>query len=271
MRLTSFEKDVRREIEQWERGDASIFVQALNWAMKPMDWVVDRVAPPEIVDQAGDAIEHFLSLLNDASEWTYNADDLLVAARKRGLEVDRAEDLRLQALEDLDPLARSRFSQNTIMAAVEGGGAGLGGVFLIAADIPLLFTINFRLIQQIGAAYGFPMRGPAFRPLVLAIYNVAASGGREAKHAALREISVAAAAFADDLEYRGRVRGSFREQNRHIPREIAKNIVGRKLGQAIPVAGAAVGAGINYWFTSETAQAAFMLFRALYLEWKERS
>ena len=31
-----------------------------------------------------------------------------------------------------------------------------------------------------------------------------------------------------------------------------------------------VGAGINYWFTSETATAAFMLFRALYLERKER-
>ena len=115
------------------------------------------------------------------------------------------------------------------------------------------------------------MRGPAYRPLVLAIFNVAASGGRDAKSAALREISVAAAAFANELEYRGRVTGTFREQNRHVPREIAKNIVGRKLAQTIPVAGAAVGAGINYWFTTETAEAAFMLFRAMYLEWKERS
>lgn len=271
MRLNSFERDVQREIEKWERGDSSILMQAMNWAMKPMDWVVDRVAPADAVDQAGAAVEQFLAMLNDASEWTYNADDLVQAARKRGLDVERAEDLRHHPLEELDVLARSRFSQNTILAAIEGGGTGLGGIFLIAADIPLLFTINFRLIQQIGAAYGFPMRGPAFRPLVLAVYNVAASGGREAKSAALREISVAASAFANDLEYRGRVTGTFREQNRHVPREIAKNIVGRKLAQTIPVAGAAVGAGINYWFTSETAQTAFMLFRALYLEWKERS
>jgi hypothetical protein len=39
----------------------------------------------------------------------------------------------------------------------------------------------------------------------------------------------------------------------------------------IPIAGAAVGAGINYWFTTETAETAFMLMRALYLERKERS
>ena len=81
---------------------------------------------------------------------------------------------------------------------------------------------------------------------------------------------MAAAAIANDLAYRGKVRGTFQDQNRHLPREIAKNIVGRKLGQAIPIAGAAVGAGINYWFTSETAETSYMLFRALFLERKER-
>ena len=146
----------------------------------------------------------------------------------------------------------------------------MGGAMLIAADIPLLFTINLRLIQQIGAAYGFPMRGLSYRPLVLSIFNVASSNSREARHEAMREVSVAGASLARDSEYRGRVSGTFREQNRHLPREIAKNIVGRKLAQTIPIAGAAVGAGINYWFTTETAETSFMLLRALYLERKER-
>lgn len=270
MRLSTYEKNVQREIEEWQRGEASVLMQAFNWAMKPMDWVVERVVPPEAVDRASDAVEQFLSILNDASEWTYDASDTLAEARKAGLSIEKIEDLRDQPLEQLDPLARGHFTQNAVLAAIEGGGTGLGGAVLIAADIPLLFTINFRLIQQIGACYGYPMRGPQYRPLVLAIYNVAASGGREAKGTALREISVAAAAFANNLAYKGRVTGTFQEQNRHLPREIAKNIVGRKLGQAIPIAGAAVGAGINYWFTSETAKTAYMLFRALYLERKER-
>lgn len=270
MRLNDYEKDVRREIEKWQSGEGSIFSQALNWAMRPMDWVVDRVVPPDLVDQAGDAVSQFLSFLNDASEWTYDDLDVLENARKAGLKAEKLEDLRDVSLDKLDPLARSHFTQNTILAAVEGGGAGLGGAFLIAADIPLLFTINFRMIQQIGGAFGFPMRGPEYRPLVLSIYNVAASSGREAKADALREVSVAAAAFAHDQAYRGRISGTFRDQNRHLPREIAKNIVGRKIGQTIPIAGAAVGAGINYWFTTETAEAAYMLFRALYLERKER-
>lgn len=270
MRLTAYEKEVQREIDKWQRGDASMITQALSFVMKPVDWVVERAVPEELVEQAGEAVEQFLALLNDASTWTIEAGDLLAAAKRKGLGVESVEDLRDAPLEQLDVLARSFFNENTMLAAIEGGGTGLGGVFLIAADIPLLFTINFRLIQQIGGAYGFPMSSPEYRPIVLSIYNAAASGEREARNAALREVSVAAAAFANDIAYKGRVRGTFRDQNRHFPREIAKNIVGRKVLQTIPLAGAAIGAGINYWFTNETAQTAYMIFRALYLEHKDR-
>jgi hypothetical protein len=273
MRLNDYERGVQREIERWERGGQdSLFAQALDLAMRPLDWAMDRFVPEGVVNALGEALNAALGTLNDASEWTYDAADLLGKARAQGIEAEAVEDLRDRPLEDLDRLARSLVSQNTIMAALSGGGAGLGGALFVAADIPVLFTVNFRLIQQIGAAYGFPMRGPEFKPLVLAIFNVAASGSREAKSDALRELSVAGAAFAHGSGYKGRpAQGTFREQIGHVPREIAKSLAARKLAQMIPVAGAAVGAGVNYWFTDQTAEAALMLFRALYLERKERA
>lgn len=270
MRLSSYEKQVQREIEQWQRGQASVLMQAFNWAMKPFDWVVERVVSPDLMEQGDQVVEQFLNILNDASQWTYADADLLADAKSRGMDIESIADLRDESIEDLDSLAKSYFSENAVLAAIEGGGTGLGGFVLIMADIPLLFTINLRLIQQIGASYGFEVDSPEFRPLVLGIFNVASSGSREAKNQALREVSVAAAAFANNLEYKGRISGTFRDQNRHLPREIVKNLIGRKLAQTIPIAGAAVGAGINYWFTSEAAECAYMLFRALYLERKER-
>ncbi len=270
MRLSSYEKDVRREIEKWQHGEASFLMKAFSWAMQPMDWVVNQVVPEDMLDQASSAVEQFLAMLNNASEWTYNANDILTLAREKGLEVESIQDLRDQPLQTIDEIAKGLFTQNAMLAAIEGGGTGLGGAMLIAADIPLLFGINFRLIQQIGACYGFDLKGPSFQPLVLSIFNVAASGEVRSKNDAIREISVAGAAFANDLDYKGRVTGTLRDQNRHLPREIAKNIVGRKIAQTIPIAGAAVGAGINYWFTTETAETSFMLFRALYIERKER-
>lgn len=270
MRLTDEEKAVRREIEDWQHADASIASQAMDWAMRPVDWAVEQAIAPDRVDDFTERIHQFLSTLSDASEWTFEADDILAAAEERGMPVQSVSDLRSESLEDLDELARSRFRQNTILAALGGGSTGLLGTAFVAADIPMLFTINLRLIQQIGASYGFSLEGPMFRPLVLSIFNVAAAGGREARNEALREVSVAAAAFANDLDYKGRVSGTFRDQNRHLPREIAKTLMERKLGQTVPLAGAAVGASVNYWFTSQTAESAFMCARALYLDWKER-
>ena len=272
MRLNDYERQAQRDIERWERGGSdNLLAQALGFVMRPVDWAFDQFVPESVVDALTDALNGVLGTLNDASEWTYEADDLLAKAREKGLAVDTVEDLRDKPLEALDPIAQSLISQNSLMAALSGGGAGFGGALFIAADIPILFTLNFRLIQQVGAAYGFPMHGPEYKPLVMAIFNVAASGSREAKSDALRELSVAAAAFAHGSGYRGRAaQGTFREQIGHVPREIAKSLAARKLAQLIPVAGAAVGAGVNYWFTDQTAKAAVMLFRALYLERKER-
>lgn len=271
MSLSSYEKDAQREIDRWLRGDASLLMQALDYATRPFDWVVERTAPEDAVEQVSDRVGDFLSTLGDASEWTYEENDLLKKARKRGLEVSTVEALREEPLDRLDPLARSHFTENALLAAIEGGGTGMGGAVLIAADVPMLFTINLRLIQQIASSYGFPLREPPYRFLVLNIFNAAASGSSDAKQSAMREISVAASSLAAGGSYRGRApSGTFRDQSRNLPREVAKNIVGRKLAQTIPVAGAAVGAGVNYWFTMQTAQTAYMLGRALHLEFKER-
>ncbi len=271
MPLTEYERTVRRDIEAWQHAEPSVLAQAMNWAMKPVDWAVDQVAPAALTDKAGDVVEGLLNVLNDASQWTYDPNAALKALREQGIAVETIADLRTIPLDALDAYAKSLVQENAVLAALEGAGTGLGGAVLIMADIPLLFGINLRLIQQIAAAYGFPMQGPEFRPLVLSIWNVAASGSREAKNEALREISVAAAALSRDMPYRGRVSGTLRDQNRHLPREIAKTLVSRKIFQTIPIAGAAVGAGVNYWFTSEAAETAFMLMRALFIEAKERA
>ncbi len=271
MRLSDYEKRALREIEAWQRAAGSPLHQAMNWAMMPVDWLMDSFAPASLSDQLGAAVSEAIGMLGEASSWTHDNSGVLRKAEALGIDVEKVEDLRDVDMELLDRLAGDRVGENAIMAALEGGGMGLGGAMLIAADIPLLFGINLRLIQQIGASYGFPMRGPEHRGLVLAIFNAAAAGSRESKATAMREVSVAAASFAHDFEYKGRGGGdTFRSQNRHLPREIAKNLLGRKMAQLIPLAGAAVGAGVNYWFTQQTAETATMLFRAIYVERKER-
>lgn len=271
MRLTEYETRARREIEAWQRERPPLPYQLFTWAVAPLDWLVDGVLPAEAVDRASQAISGALELLSDASSFARAQGDVVGKAKAMGLDVETVEDLAALPLEELDPLARTWIGGNALLAALEGGGTGLGGPAFVLADIPLLFTINFRLIQQVGASYGLPIADDDLYPLVLAIFNVAASDSAQAKSDALREASVAGAALAGGGAYRGRsLSGTLREQNRQLPREIAKQILSHKLGQMIPVAGAAVAAGVNYWFTNQASRAAYMVFRAVSIERKER-
>ncbi len=271
MALTLYERDIQREIEIWQRGDESVVRRLLDMAMTPVDWVAEQTLSADALSQFDGAVERFFSGLGEASNWTVSQSRILSDARAIGIDAETLEDLRKTDMEKVDGLARSMFSQNTVLAAIQGGGAGLGGVFMLAADLPLLFTINLRLIQQVSCAYGFDVSSEEFQPLVLCIFNAASSGTPAARHQALREVSVAASGLVHGHPYTGRVSGSFMAQNRHIPREIAKALLSRKLAQLVPVAGAAVGAGVNYWFTTQTAQTAYMLSRALHLECKDRT
>jgi uncharacterized protein (DUF697 family) len=269
--LSAYETKAAEELERWQSGDESWLRQMFDTAMRPVDWATEQVIPAQTLNQADAAVAKFFAVLGSATKWSVSMDAVLKNASEHGIEVTDVSHLREIDLERLDPAARALIRPNTIAAAVEGGGAGLGGIALMAADIPALFAINLRLIQQIAASYGFDLRSPEYQSLIIAVLNVAACGTAAARHQALREMSVAGSAFASGARYLGHVSGSYAAQNRNLPREIAKQILGRKLGQLVPLAGAAVGAGVNYWFTSQTAEAAFMAMRALSIECRRRA
>lgn len=269
--MTDYEKSLQKELEKWQNATPNLLNVTFDWLMKPVDWLSTQILPEATLNSMADALQSGLSVLNDASEMTYSEGAILKKAKEFGIEATSIADLSNQPIDKLDELARPYLSENTLLATLQGAGTGLGGAALIAADIPLLFTINFRQIQQIAACYGISVKGKNFEPLVLAVLDVAASGSSEAKKHAVKEASVAALALANDIPYKGKKGKTAETQSRNLPREIAKNLASYKLGQMIPLAGSVIGAGVNYWFTANCAEAAFMLFRFLYLERKERA
>ena len=281
----AYEENAAKEIRRWADGDPSALSKALRLLSKPLDWAAERSATESAMKEVNERIVAVLDSLSEASTWTYDPEHVLGRARD---DIDLADtaslaDLRAAPMPRLDELARTFFTENTILSALEGGGTGLGGVALLAADVPILFTINLRLIQQVAASYGFRFGGPRARPLVLRVFSAAVADTPEARQEALRELRAAGKAAA-----RGEAPGTDRDdigvaaassegtdpegtdttenQSRVLINEIARNIAAREMAQLIPLAGAATGAGLNYWFTSATAEAAYMLSRALFLE-----
>ena len=83
MRLTDYERNAQRDIDRWERGAGdNLLTQALGFVMRPVDWIFDQFVPDSVVDALTDALNVVLGTLNDASEWTYDSDDLLKKAHE---------------------------------------------------------------------------------------------------------------------------------------------------------------------------------------------
>jgi uncharacterized protein (DUF697 family) len=281
-----YEENAAKEIRLWADGDPSALSKALRLLSKPLDWAAERSATAGVVEEVNERIVSVLGSLSDASTWTYDEERVLERARD---EIDVAgaaslADLRGAPMQKLDDLARTYFSENAVLSALEGGGTGLGGVALLAADVPMLFTINLRLIQQIAASYGFRFGGPEARPLVLRIFSASVADTPEARTEALRELRAAGRAAGRGETLRAPDQGEVgvgdasaedgtettENQSRVLANEIARNVTAREMAQLIPLAGAATGAGLNYWFTTATAETAYMLGRALFLERKRR-
>ena len=294
--FSDYERDAAREVEGWVSGDASMLSKALRVAARPFEWAAERPEAENLVEDVNEAIASFLGSLTKGATWTYDEEKVLErACDEKDLSATTLTDLRNRPMPDLDDLARSYFDENAMISAIEGGGTGLGGVAMIAADVPALFTINLRLIQQVAASYGFRLEGPEARPLVVRIFSAAAADTTEARRDALAEMQAAGSALAKgnapaaapSAGHVGLTGGegtdasagattgeegtaTAENQSRVMINELARNIAARQLAQLVPLAGAATGAGMNYWFTTATAETAYMLSRALFLEHKRQ-
>ena len=243
--LSEYERVALAEVLAWknERARGGFNPLAQLAGSKPARWLGQRLpqVPEAALRPVFDAVTAFLVLLNDGAHWTHSDAAVLERASKLGMVAGSVEELAQQPLERLDELARSTFAHNKLFAALEGAGTGAAGLALLAADVPVMLTLAFRSIQQIGTAYGFDMRDPELTQVVLGILAAAAGAGDVAK-----------------MEFA-----------KSVPREIAKAIARKKLAQWMPIAGAAVGAGFNYWFIGAVSRAAYMTFREMYLERKQ--
>jgi hypothetical protein len=273
--LTPYEKHARFEIDQWRDEKDGLLTNALNVVGAPVGWLYNRM-PNNLSKTLEKAVMGSLGMLNNAAQWTYSDNHIIKDAKRLGIAIKDYRDLSECDLEQLDKLAQQYFMQNKLVAALEGATCGFGGLVLIAADVPLLFTISFRAVQQIGYSYGFEMDSPDMLPVVMNIFNAGSAGSSTAKVSAMADMHIAAAAFAKGgrrwtynrvaaQTQTGIIAKLLKDRTKYLPQQIAQHITKRKLGQAIPLIGAAVGGGFNYWFLQSTTRSAYMIFRDMYL------
>jgi uncharacterized protein (DUF697 family) len=154
----------------------------------------------------------------------------------------------------VDPVLLDQIAEDTIrghmrIAAAEGAGLGMGGLFTMLPDLGILAAITLRMIQKLSLIYGFS-------------YNT------EQEEA---ELWVAAASAAGVDISRELVEKQF--VSKFVPRVIQRiavsasaEIVEKWTARLIPLVSSAIGAGLNYYFVKVWGERAIKHFRQKHLE-----
>jgi hypothetical protein len=154
---------------------------------------------------------------------------------------------------ELDVVAESIIRSGMKVAAIEGAGFGLGGLITLVPDLGILSAITMRTIQKLSLLYGFE-------------FNTDDE---------IAELWVAAASAAGvDV-----TRDVFEKEvvNKFVPRVIQRvaekasaEVVEKWAGRVIPLASAAIGGALNYWFVRAWGARAKAHFRQRHLLIRQR-
>jgi uncharacterized protein (DUF697 family) len=155
---------------------------------------------------------------------------------------------------EIDVVADSIIRGGMKVAAIEGAGFGLGGLITIVPDLGILSAITMRTIQKLSLLYGFEFNTD---DEIAELWIAAASAaGVDISREVLEKEVV----------------------NKFVPRVIQRiaakasaEVVEKWAGRVIPLASAAIGAALNYWFVRAWGERAKVHFRQRHLALRQRA
>lgn len=155
---------------------------------------------------------------------------------------------------EIDMVADSVIRSGMKVAAVEGAGFGLGGLITIVPDLGILSAITMRTIEKLSLVYGFEFKTDDD----IAELWVAAA-------------SAAGVDISRELLEKEVVNKFVPKVIQRIAAKASAEVVEKWAGRVIPLASAAIGAGLNYWFVRAWGERAKLHFRRRHLMLRERA
>ncbi|MBY0162916.1 EcsC family protein [Cytobacillus firmus] len=187
-----------------------------------------------------------------------NVEEQAVAS---GLTLAAAAKLPLQVM---DAAADALTVKRVKFAAAQGAATGIGGVFTIAADLPMVLGQSLKVLQEMALCYGYDPNDPRERVFIVKCLQFA-SADIVGKKAVLEEL-----ASFDDVQATEQVFSQLQGW-REVVQSYTDNFGMKKLFQLIPIAGIVFGSISNKGTISDVAEAGKMLYKKRRVHYRLRN
>ncbi len=240
-----------RKIEKWEKDQKGLWfwekIGRIPFAL------LDKLTPQFIQDKIGIAIDELGSYIQTGGQYLISEKTIFNKFKPDNDVTSLAQVIQLP-LANMDEVADELMNSRKKVAAIQGATTGIGGIFTLAIDIPVLLGLSLKVLQEIALCYGYDPKEKAERIFIVKCLQFTSSD-IVGKRAILEDLS--------DFN-------SNRKNNRMISqlqgwREVVTtyrdNFGWKKLFQLVPIAGVIFGALINRSTIQDVAETGIMLYK----------
>lgn len=243
-------------IEKWEKDQKGL------WFWERIGRIpfklLDKLTPDFIQKKLGVMLDEIGSYIQNGGKYLTKEAHILcqLQAKNPELNITALEDVSSLPLHIMDSVSQDIKTSGSKLATVQGATTGIGGIFTLAIDIPLLLGMSIKTLQDIAITYGFNPRDRQERIFIVKCLQFTTSDV-VGKKALLNELS------------------KMNQTDSQSKREIASELQGwrevvytyrdqfgwKKLLQMVPVAGIIFGALTNRSMIADIADTGIMLYK----------
>jgi hypothetical protein len=246
-------KEELKKVEAWENEQKDLWFWEKIGRLPFM--LLDKLTPKFIQDKIGVAIDEIGNYIQTGGQYLIKEENIL----KKFAPDSPSDELKIELLEQvpiskMDEIAEELRSSRTKMATVQGATTGIGGLFTLAIDIPVLLGLSLKVLQEISICYGYDPKEKSERIFIVKCLQFTSSD-IVGKKAILEELS----SFRQGGQNQQMI--SQLQGWREVVTTYRDSFGWKKLFQMIPIAGMIFGAFINRSSINDVAEAGKMLFR----------
>jgi EcsC family protein len=209
------------------------------------------------------ALGGFTDLGSRAARASVRSGAVLKAYQKRGHAVESIEDIRKLPLSEMDKVkphldlaymtastvqgaaAGLAVSGGELLGLASGGAPGVGVVVgAMAADAAAVLVASQRAVAHVAAYYGYDLTRPEEQMFALGVLNLGTSSD-VTKAAAYLELNKLVQGLARKHTWDQLRQNVVTKVVEQVYAQLGIRLTQRKLGQAVPVVGVLIGAGVN--------------------------
>ena len=246
-------KEELKKIEAWENEQKDLWFWEKIGRLPFM--LLDKLTPKFIQDKIGLAIDELGNYIQTGGQYLIKEENIL----KKFAPNTPTDEIHIELLEQvpiskMDEIADEIANSRTKIATVQGATTGIGGLFTLAVDIPVLLGLSLKVLQEISLCYGYDPKEKSERIFIVKCLQFTSSD-IVGKKAILEDLS----SFHQGSQNQQMI--SQLQGWREVVTTYRDSFGWKKLFQMIPIAGMIFGAFINRSSISDVAEAGKMLFR----------